>query len=467
MGRELQHSAEGTHWTKKNHKYIRKEGNRYIYADDANKLRRTQATNRQGTTDYRSIGTDRAKRSQASNGVGARNQEFAKAQSGLQRTKQLYKSTGGKVPMEYKVGQMTLRRAQTPTPNTAVEKAKAITQQRNRLANGNGVRNQEYAKNSALQRKRSSALNRQGNWRSPNGYEYAKRENDWTSGSPGTISAKRKKAMYQQGSRDVPSYGTTMNTLGSADRARKANWFRPHFGNSDLDSLQKDVNTRDYSKSVKADRGKTFVNSLREKFGPMNKKKDQLVKKAKDFFNRIKAKNTEKSVLNKMYDERSGRPKSYTTHDAYGNYVKGQDPNTLLGPTTGNAGSSNLRKGVEAGRKRAGIKNSPQVHGVKNNLSNRGYETTNYDNDHDTYRGLHNNRNTFGPEAIDSQRWKDMVTSTSKQKDEEYRKRIDESRSRATGQPNELARGTSAGRKRVKNKTSRNKSRNYAAKNNR
>lgn len=34
MGRDMYHSAEGTHWTKKNHKYIRKEGNRYIYPSD-------------------------------------------------------------------------------------------------------------------------------------------------------------------------------------------------------------------------------------------------------------------------------------------------------------------------------------------------------------------------------------------------------------------------------------------------
>ena len=27
------HSAKGSHWTKRNHKYIRKEGDRYIYAD--------------------------------------------------------------------------------------------------------------------------------------------------------------------------------------------------------------------------------------------------------------------------------------------------------------------------------------------------------------------------------------------------------------------------------------------------
>lgn len=42
MGRNLYHSAEGSHWTKKNHKYIRKEGNRYIYPEDVAKSSKTK-----------------------------------------------------------------------------------------------------------------------------------------------------------------------------------------------------------------------------------------------------------------------------------------------------------------------------------------------------------------------------------------------------------------------------------------
>ena len=539
MGRELQHSAEGTHWTKKNHKYIRKEGNRYIY-DESNKsntyrnggkdsfgtkrapqaygklidswtnskgqkisMRSPYATAQTYSKEHKEANRDQRnqeglktskaskeqisarqykteqgirersqaeRRQNASNGLGARNQEFAKSATRLQNTKRLYKQTGGKAPNEYKVGGMTLKRATPAIPDTAVEKAKAITQQRNKAANGNGARNQEYAKNSTLQRKRTSALNRQGNWRSPNGYEYAKRENDWTSGSPGTISAKRKLAMYQQGSSPFANSSDRINTLGSADRAKRENAYRPHFGK--LDSTPHE--DRDYSKSVKADRGKTFVNNLKEKFGPMNEKKDQLVKKAKDFFHKIEAKYSEKRYLDKMYDERSGRPKSYTTQHQYKDYSKtyrkGDDPDSLLGPTTGNAGASNLRKGVEAGRKRAGVKNSPGVQGLENNLRNRGYETSHgpsdeIDKNNDTRKG------SYRDGAIDindySRGWNDLITSDSKQKNEEYRQRIDRSRSRATGSKNELERGTSVGRKRVKNKASRNKSRNYAAKNNR
>ena len=37
--RSIQHSAEGTTWSKKNHKYIRKEGNKYIYEDSVTKTK--------------------------------------------------------------------------------------------------------------------------------------------------------------------------------------------------------------------------------------------------------------------------------------------------------------------------------------------------------------------------------------------------------------------------------------------
>lgn len=43
MRNGIYHSAEGSTWTKKNHKYIRKEGNRYIYPED---VRRQQSQNR-------------------------------------------------------------------------------------------------------------------------------------------------------------------------------------------------------------------------------------------------------------------------------------------------------------------------------------------------------------------------------------------------------------------------------------
>lgn len=77
MGRDMYHSAEGTHWTKKNHKYIRKEGNRYIYPQDYNdrkslrELKRSNAMYQQGRDDYRQAGVQRANRNSAANGAGS------------------------------------------------------------------------------------------------------------------------------------------------------------------------------------------------------------------------------------------------------------------------------------------------------------------------------------------------------------------------------------------------------------
>lgn len=44
--KDIRHSAAGSHWTKQNHKYIRKEGNRYIYPSDLKKISQQHA-NRQ------------------------------------------------------------------------------------------------------------------------------------------------------------------------------------------------------------------------------------------------------------------------------------------------------------------------------------------------------------------------------------------------------------------------------------
>ena len=68
MGRDMYHSAEGTHWTKKNHKYIRKEGNRYIYPSDADKLRGSKAINNQSSPDYKTLSQQKANRSAAASG---------------------------------------------------------------------------------------------------------------------------------------------------------------------------------------------------------------------------------------------------------------------------------------------------------------------------------------------------------------------------------------------------------------
>lgn len=89
---EFRHSAEGTHWTKRNHKYIRKEGNRYIYPEDlqtssgrregidkrqytmeenikSKYAARRNALSNQGNTNYKQLGLQKANRTAAANGV--------------------------------------------------------------------------------------------------------------------------------------------------------------------------------------------------------------------------------------------------------------------------------------------------------------------------------------------------------------------------------------------------------------
>lgn len=65
MYNSFHHSAEGSHWTKKNHKYIRKEGNRYIYPED---IKRSAATYTQNSPNYRQLSKQHANREAAKSG---------------------------------------------------------------------------------------------------------------------------------------------------------------------------------------------------------------------------------------------------------------------------------------------------------------------------------------------------------------------------------------------------------------
>lgn len=190
MERNLSHSAEGSTWSKKNHKYIRKEGNRYIYPEDVQKGSRTKALNSQGSVNYKQLGQQRANREAAKNGVKelyrmddgsyvrehgksdrefakvngqyvvnqrrqktgagsptqqAHNQEHAKRMTDLQATKRAYQESGGKSLTKYDVypnGAYNADRKKTtirvkpnaPGSDTPIERAKYVTNERRRRA---------------------------------------------------------------------------------------------------------------------------------------------------------------------------------------------------------------------------------------------------------------------------------------------------------------------------------------------
>lgn len=93
---------------------------------------------------------------------------------------------------------------------------------------------------------------------------------------------------------------------------------------------------------------------------------EDLKKKAGQGLHNLKAK----------YEEMRYLKPNYTTDMGY-NRSRQNTPGTeekgYMGNPTGNAGANNIRKGVEAGRKRAGIKASGNVNGLSNNLRDKGY----------------------------------------------------------------------------------------------
>lgn len=395
----IYHSAEGSTWTKKNHKYIRKEGNRYIYPSDLKK-----------------ISQQHANRQNAKNGK-------------LINPTATYRDENGNVALRLHM------KGAYSTPNQADYKqySKEMSNQakRKRAAGGNGARNQQYAKSQNARQ----AVNRQGS--NTKGYNYAKNENDWRQYQPGTISAKRKRAMYLQGTGNG-----IWRDPQTADQAKNLNEFRSNFFGAKV---------QDYSRSVKANKGKEFVNKLKVNLGEISAKKDQLAKKAKDFFHRLSAKYDEKRYLSKMYDENSGRPKSYNKYEGL------REASGTLGSTTGNAGGGNLRVGVEAGRRRAGIKKSGNVSGLENNLRNKGYNAStdaNWDNSMDNFHGSYNKR---GTRKLDGTSYNDLHASRQKHDNEAIRQNRDRVRTAGGSlSPDELKRGTKAGQQRVNRKKASN-----------
>lgn len=172
---EFRHSAEGTHWTKRNHKYIRKEGNRYIYPEDlqtgsgrregidkrqytmeenikSKYAARRNALSNQGNTNYKQLGVQRANRKHAANGVAEQ-----------------YRMNDGTYFQEYGQSDQAFAKKNAKYAIDKMHRAKA--------ANGVGAKNQEYAmkrsaenqqrvariKEEANRQKRNIASYRQGN----------------------------------------------------------------------------------------------------------------------------------------------------------------------------------------------------------------------------------------------------------------------------------------------------------------
>lgn len=173
----IQHSAEGSHWTKKNHKYIRKEGNRYIYPSDLKKISQQHA-NRQNAkngklinptatyrdengnvalrlhtkgaystpnqADYKQYSKEMANEKKRKAAAGSpneyvRNQEHAKKMTNIMNSPAIhpkYKDGIGPSPMSKQRGKLALRKQGSNSNYKELSQQHAQEQNRKNAANG-------------------------------------------------------------------------------------------------------------------------------------------------------------------------------------------------------------------------------------------------------------------------------------------------------------------------------------------
>lgn len=304
-------------WTKKNHKYIRKEGNRYIYPEDVNKtpkarklvdtitdtsgnrvpirgaaatktianrsnrydkvsgerlsaseVRKRNATNSQGTTDYKKLSEQKANRSAAANGKLVNPTYNMKDESG----KTIFRLHSNDKVMP------------TAAQSYAKEQTLQKKQEANRLSNGSNAKNQEYAKQQASAQKRKSALSKQG---SSNRYQEAKdfkEYQDWEKADQKKRDSanKRKEALNNQGK--VDRQNQTKHTL--YEKKIVENKIREK-----VETENKEVEKKETEKKIKEQKGHftfkdgktTFVSDDTATNKRVNKGK-QIVDKLKGLF---------------------------------------------------------------------------------------------------------------------------------------------------------------------------------------
>lgn len=262
--KDIQHSAAGSHWEKKNHKYIRKEGNRYIYPEDLKRISQQHA-NRQAAKNgklvnpiatYRDENGNVALRLHTKGAFATPNQadykQYSKEMSNQAKQKRAAGNNGkerfgkegygfsGNQPSQqsakwrsssYKgnsIAKQNEQKAQShaKASNMSATEAKRISQQRsNRKAAANGVKeiynfngepdfhvwgksDQENAKRQGeyarRNRKQAKALNKQGSVNRQQQAKEFKEYQDWekADNKKRDTSAKRQTALNNQGKVD-------------------------------------------------------------------------------------------------------------------------------------------------------------------------------------------------------------------------------------------------------------------------
>lgn len=266
-------------WTKKNHKYIRKEGNRYIYPEDLKKISK-----------------------QHSNRMAAANGKV------VNPTYNMKDESGKTIFRLHSNDRVMPTAAQSYAKEQTLQKKQAA----NRLSNGSNAKNQEYAKQQASAQKRKSALSKQG---SSNRYQDAKdfkEYQDWEKADQKKRDSanKRKEALNNQGAGGHGGYVNRRSDHVSVDQAKKESEYQSKYGNHDFRSeyaKKKNVKAVENASNKLKKQGYFTVQNGETKFVPSDEitmkrvgKGKKIVDKIKELFN----KNGESKQLKQLKKDR-------------------------------------------------------------------------------------------------------------------------------------------------------------------
>ena len=302
MERNLRHSAEGSTWTKKNHKYIRKEGNRYIYPEDvASNLRRTTATNSQGSAvsnqdQARKLSESRAKMRKAAGNTGAtvHNQQEAMRLSET-RAKQRHAMNAHGTNSTYR----NTSKPEIRTNPKTQQKENAFRSQES------GFKTSDYArKTSETRAKQAVESKRKSDAYKVHNQEFAKRMTDLQA---------TKRAYKESGGKPLNKVDVYPNGAYNADRKKSTIHFTPQAPGTDSPQQLAKYKTEQNRRSAKA--GNTSKSQQRYDDRGFVKKSSDMSHYSQE---EAKAKTDDRRREGRMSPRNVHRPGSSEIHDERG-----------------------------------------------------------------------------------------------------------------------------------------------------
>ena len=306
----VKHSAEGSTWTKKNHKYIRKEGNRYIYPSDLKRISQQHA-NRQNAKNGKLINPTATYRDENGNVALRLHTKGAFATPNQADYKQYSKEMSNQAKQKRVAGNNSQERfgkegygfsGNQPSQQSA--KWRSNRHKEDSIAEQNAKRHGEYARRN---HKQAKALNKQGSVNRQQEAKDFKEYQDWEKADikKRDSEPKRKAALNKQGSK---SYKYESELYGIRDK-------------DNLSGVRDQVSQQDAKEMSKIHRNTSFQKNLRESnkennnkmyklknrvtkaiSNLKNKKKGKVDNSQEEYYNGKATKNTLKNDIDDTYD---------------------------------------------------------------------------------------------------------------------------------------------------------------------